>query len=116
MPSKGKVDMFVGSPLPIKISITYSESDLVNGKGKDISNEIYSWLLVCQVRTLEDVALQPFCQMLRCCIITSLELLKKCNLGWILKMRNIDIMHLKRYLGFRFQCLWMIILWLFTQG
>jgi len=30
-----------------------------------------------------------------CCIITSLDLLKKYNIGWILKTRKNDIMHLK---------------------
>jgi len=29
---------------------------LTNGKGEDINNEIYSWLLACQVCALEDVA------------------------------------------------------------
>jgi hypothetical protein len=57
---------------------------------------------------------QPFFQMLKCCIITSLELLKKCDVGWILKTKKNDIMHLKRRLGFRLQCLCMTILWLFT--
>ncbi len=29
----------------------------MNGKGEDIRNEIYNWLLACQVRALKDVAL-----------------------------------------------------------
>jgi hypothetical protein len=33
----------------------------VNGKGKDIRNEIYNWLLTCQVHALEDVALFDPC-------------------------------------------------------
>jgi hypothetical protein len=32
-------------------------SYLMNGKGEDIRNEIYNWLLACQVRALKDVAL-----------------------------------------------------------
>jgi hypothetical protein len=49
--------MFLGNPLPIKISITYNDIFyLTNGKGEDINNEIYSWLLACQVCALEDVA------------------------------------------------------------
>jgi hypothetical protein len=31
--------------------------NLVNGKGEDIKNEIYNWLLTCQVHALEDVVL-----------------------------------------------------------
>jgi hypothetical protein len=30
---------------------------IANRKGEDITNEIYSWLLTCQVQALEDVAL-----------------------------------------------------------
>jgi hypothetical protein len=35
--------------------------DLVNGNGEDINNEIYNWLLACQVLALEDVALFNLC-------------------------------------------------------
>ncbi len=31
--------------------------NLVNGKREDIKNEIYNWLLTCQMRVLEDVVL-----------------------------------------------------------
>jgi hypothetical protein len=56
---KWKVDTFLGNTLLIKISIIFTLIifDLVNGKGKDIKNLIYNWLVVCQMHALEDVAL-----------------------------------------------------------
>jgi hypothetical protein len=59
MPSKGKVNMFLGNPLPIKISINNDSYLMLRMgiKGKDINNEIYNWLLPYKVCVLEDVAL-----------------------------------------------------------
>ncbi len=57
MPSKGQ---YIFGQFIIDQDIHHLQwqlSNLANGEGEDIKNEIYNWLLACQMCALEDVAL-----------------------------------------------------------